>query len=146
MRKQAKAFTLVELIVVIAIVALLSIFSLSAVTGSRSNAQRIACINNLKQVGIAFRTWAIANNGNTPMTLARSQGGDSDDVGYRTLGVNQTASRGVSIMFLCMSNELSTPKVLFCPAEYESYYRDGGDQLLREHTTAPPTALLTPTI
>ena len=49
--------------------------------------------------------------------------GDSDDVGYRTLGVNQTASRGVSIMFLCMSNELSTPKVLFCPAEYESYYR-----------------------
>jgi hypothetical protein len=26
-------------------------------------------------------------------------------------------------MFLCMSNELSTPKILFCPAEYESSYR-----------------------
>ena len=26
-------------------------------------------------------------------------------------------------MFLCMSNELSTPKILFCPAEYEGSYR-----------------------
>ena len=55
LRKPAEAFTLVELIVVVAIVALLATFSLSAVTGSRSNVQRIACINNLKQVGIAFR-------------------------------------------------------------------------------------------
>ena len=27
------------------------------------------------------------------------------------------------MMFLCMSNELSAPKILFCPAEYESNYR-----------------------
>ena len=26
-------------------------------------------------------------------------------------------------MFLCMSNELSTPKILFCPAEYENANR-----------------------
>ena len=26
-------------------------------------------------------------------------------------------------MFLCLSNELTTPKFLFCPAEYESPYR-----------------------
>ena len=83
MRKQSKAFTLIELIVVIAVVALLSAFSLSAVTGSRSKAQRIACVNNLKQVGLAFRTWAIAHDGFTPMTVARAAGGDSEDVGYK---------------------------------------------------------------
>jgi prepilin-type N-terminal cleavage/methylation domain-containing protein/prepilin-type processing-associated H-X9-DG protein len=123
MRKPVEAFTLVELIVVIAIVALLSALSLSAVTGSRSNAQRIACVNNLKQVGIAFRTWAIAHNGSTPMSLSQSQGGDSQDVGFRNLGFYQPPIQGVSRMFLCMSNELSTPKILFCPAEYESSYR-----------------------
>ena len=74
MRKQSEAFTLVELIVVIAIVALLSALSLSAVTGSRSKAQRIACVNNLKQVGLAFRTWAIAHDGFTPMTVATRLG------------------------------------------------------------------------
>jgi prepilin-type N-terminal cleavage/methylation domain-containing protein len=121
--KPGEAFTLVELIVVITIVALLSALSLSAVTGSKSKAQRIACINNLKQVGLAFRTWAIANSGGTPMTVTRSQGGDAEDVGFRTLGSDQTSSQGVSKMFLCMTNELGTPKILFCPAEYETSYR-----------------------
>ena len=123
MHKRGEAFTLVELIVVIAIVALLSGLSLSAVTGTNSKARRIACINNLKQVGLAFRTWSIAPAGLTPMTATRAQGGDAEDVGYRVLGADQTISRGVSKLFLCMSNELSTPKVLFCPAEYESSLR-----------------------
>ena len=123
MRKQNRAFTLVELLVVIAIVALLSALSLSAVTGTRTKAQRLTCINNLKQVGLAFRTWSIARDGLTPMTATRAQGGDAEDVGYRVLAANQQSSRGVSKMFLCMSNELSTPKILFCPAEYESSYR-----------------------
>jgi hypothetical protein len=57
------------------------------------------------------------------MTVAQVLGGDAEDVGYRTLDVSQVGSRGVSKMFLCMSNELGTPKVLFCPAEYESYGR-----------------------
>ena len=117
MRKQSWAFTLVELLVVTAIVALLSALSLSAVTGARPKAQRLTCINNLKQVGLSFRTFAIDHSGLTPQTLAGS------DIGLRTLGSNQQTSRGVSKMFLCMSNELSTPKILFCPAEYESSYR-----------------------
>ena len=123
MRKQNWAFTLVELLVVIAIVALLSALSLSAVTGTRSKAQRITCINNLKQVGVAFRTWSIAHDGLTPMTVARASGGDAEDVGNRVVAANQQSSQGVSKMFLCISNELSTPKILFCPAEYESAYR-----------------------
>jgi prepilin-type N-terminal cleavage/methylation domain-containing protein/prepilin-type processing-associated H-X9-DG protein len=123
MRKQGQAFTVTELMVVIAIVALLSAVSLSAVTGARPKAQRISCANNLKQVGLSFRTWAADHNGYMPQTLAQSQGGDLEDVGYRTLAASQASSRGVFKMFLCLSNELSTPRILFCPAEYESYYR-----------------------
>jgi competence protein ComGC len=123
MSKQNQAFNLVELIVVVAFITMLSVLSLSALTGARSKALRIACISNLKQVGLAFRTWGLSHNGNLPQTLAASQGGDADDVGVRIAGTTQQSSRGVSKMFLCMSTELGTPSILFCPAEYESSYR-----------------------
>ena len=66
-RKQNQAFTLIELLVVIAMIALLAASLLPALAGTKPQAQRINCVNNLKQVGIAFRTWGMSNNGNTPM-------------------------------------------------------------------------------
>lgn len=45
------------------------------------------CVNNLKQFGLAVRVWAVDNADVTPPSI------------------------------VCMSNELSTPKVLVCPAD-----------------------------
>ena len=123
MPKQNRAFTLIELLVVVAVIAILAASLLPALAAAKPKARLVVCSNNLKQVGLAFRTWATAHNGNAPMSTSHSQGGDSDDVGFRTLGATQVASEGVSKMFLCMSNELRTPKILFCPAEYENAYR-----------------------
>ena len=124
LRKQNAAFTLTELLVVIAVLAILAASLLPALASSRAVSLRIACNNNLKQVGMAFHAWAIANGGYLPMAVPRASGGDADDVGLRTLSNTQNGSKGVSRMFLCISNELSTPKVLFCPAEYDSAYRN----------------------
>jgi prepilin-type N-terminal cleavage/methylation domain-containing protein/prepilin-type processing-associated H-X9-DG protein len=127
-RKQNGAFTLIELIVVVALVAMLAASLLPALASTKPRAQHVTCTNNLKQVGLAFRTWSLSHNGNLPMGVAWAQGGDSEDVGFRVLAAKQktsatSGSRGVSMMFLCMSNELRTPQVLCCPAEYENSYR-----------------------
>ena len=58
-----RAFTLIELVVVIVVVAILAACLVPALARTRPQAQRIACANNLKQVGLAFRTWAAAHGG-----------------------------------------------------------------------------------
>jgi prepilin-type N-terminal cleavage/methylation domain-containing protein len=118
-----KAFTLVELAVVIAVLAILAASLLPVLGAAKPAALRLVCGNNLRQVAVAFQTWGNSHNGNMPMKTTGAQGGNSEDVGIRTLGTSQGTSRGVSKIFLCMSNELVTPKILFCPAEYEINYR-----------------------
>jgi len=80
---------------------------LPARDGRPAYAPRINCANNLKQVGLAFRTWAIDNDGRFPMQVSVTNGGTMELV----------SSGLVFPHFQVMSNELSTPKILFCRAD-----------------------------
>jgi prepilin-type processing-associated H-X9-DG protein/prepilin-type N-terminal cleavage/methylation domain-containing protein len=60
--RQSDCFTLIELLVVVAIIAILAALLLPALKGAKDQAKAAACINNLKQMSVAFVLYRGDNN------------------------------------------------------------------------------------
>ena len=102
-----QGFTLVGLLVIIAVLGILAAMLIPALVRPKGKSKRIQCVNNLKQDGLAFRIWEGDNGDKLPMDVPMAKGGTKEfDTGADTFR-----------HFQVISNELSTPKILICPAD-----------------------------
>jgi prepilin-type N-terminal cleavage/methylation domain-containing protein len=106
MKRTNRAFTLIELLVVIAIIAILASLLLSALATSKAKAKQIACVNNLKQTALGLKMWADDNGSKFPWNLSVTNG-----------GTMEVSDENWVDHFRYCSNELSTPQIIYCPAD-----------------------------
>ena len=96
-----------EVLVIVVVAGALLCLALVWLVQAKRKAGSICCNCNLKQVGISFRLWEDDRQGKYPMQVSVTNGGAMELV----------AAGNVAACFRVMSNELSTPKILLCPAD-----------------------------
>src|SRR6266478_5107680 len=124
-------FKLIELLLVVLGLGILASFVLPQLARRNARSSRISCANNLKQVGLSFRTWSLDNNDRYPAQVSVTNGGTMELV----------ESGQAWVHFLVMSNELSTPRILMCPEEPDRTRRQA-DNFGRPGSSGNPTRAL----
>ena len=105
-----RAFTLIEILVVVAIIALLAAIIFPTFARVRENGRAIACVSNLKQIGMALNMYAEDNNGFHPIAGADISWNAIDPVTKNGPWMQQ------------MQEYLKSTKVLKCPSDGDSEY------------------------
>lgn len=84
-----------------------------ALSRAKARAQQINCMNNLKQIGVAFRVWALDHSDQYPFNVSTNLGGTLEVCALDADGFDQNAA----LHFMTLSNELMVTQVLICASD-----------------------------
>ncbi|MBW8865309.1 MAG: hypothetical protein JF609_10395, partial [Verrucomicrobia bacterium] len=110
--------------IIIAVLALLFLMlDFPAPTNAKRRAQQVSCANNLKQIMLSEAAWPGDHHNINPMQTSVTNGG----------AMELMNSSEPWRVFQVISNELSVPKILFCPADKTRTSATNFDDSLRQH-------------
>jgi prepilin-type N-terminal cleavage/methylation domain-containing protein len=114
LNQRRTAMTFIELMVVIAVIAVVALILFPGLYRPRHRipSRRISCLNNLKEIGTAYRLWAGDNGDLVPPQQSVSQGGWKDFLTNANQGSNCWMN------YTIMQNDLGqSAKLVLCPAD-----------------------------
>lgn len=106
-------FSLVEMLTVIAIIGIVAAMLLTVLSRAETRAKRVSCINNLREMGIAFHEFSDDHDSKYPMQVPISEGGSQE---YLEQAETLTGNFYFAYRFFqTLSNFLINPQLLICP-------------------------------